>query len=174
MSIIELLTRSSGFDDIMVEYFYAFNISTLIATSNTHHYLILHLISCLMLNIKTQMDEFIAKPYLFLDYETLGIDTLSASQMDYYYNLYESYKNGNDPTLAMQENIEELEVKVSNNIQQINELEVSVRNAVTPGSTATVSGEDVIHLNTALVANEPVNVLVEGLLLTTVINRWGF
>ncbi|MEM0172970.1 MAG: hypothetical protein QXI16_00520, partial [Sulfolobaceae archaeon] len=38
--------------------------------------------------IKLQMDEFVEKPYLFIDYETFGISSITTVQMDMYYNYY--------------------------------------------------------------------------------------
>lgn len=42
--------------------------------------------------IKLQMDEFLEKPYLFIDYENLGFG-LTTSKMDFYYSLYQALKN---------------------------------------------------------------------------------
>ena len=44
--------------------------------------------------IKSTMDLFVSKPYLFIDYEYFGIDTLTVEQMDYWYGVYEAIKNG--------------------------------------------------------------------------------
>jgi len=74
---------------IEVDYAYAFNITALKA---------LQLYSPLYNDtfdlmtdeqIKIQMDDFVQKPYLFIDYQSLGIDNLTTEQMDYYYSLYQ-------------------------------------------------------------------------------------
>ena len=73
-----------------VDYAYAFNISTLIA--NKQYSPLFNTTFDLMsdTDIKTQMDEFVAKPYLFINYTDLGIDTLTTTQMDYWFSVYQN------------------------------------------------------------------------------------
>jgi len=88
LTAVRLQTGAVGVN--YVDYAYLFNISTLIA--NKQYSPIYKKTFDVMNNdeIKAQMDEFVAKPYLFLDYETLGLDDLliSNTDMDYWYNLY--------------------------------------------------------------------------------------
>jgi hypothetical protein len=39
------------------------------------------------------MDLFVQKPYLFIDYEILGLSALTVEQMDEYYQMYEDLIN---------------------------------------------------------------------------------
>jgi len=73
---------------LYIDYIYAFNISTLI--SNKQYSPIFNTTFDLMsdANIKTTMDLFVTKPYLFIDYEYYGIDSLTVEQMDYWYGVY--------------------------------------------------------------------------------------
>jgi len=88
LSSLRLQTGAVGVN--YVDYAYAFNISTLIA--NKQYSPLYKTTFDLMTDaeIKLEMDEFCRKPYLFLDYETLGLDDLliSNTDMDYWYNLY--------------------------------------------------------------------------------------
>lgn len=40
--------------------------------------------------IKTQLDYWVTNPHLYLDYETLGIDHLSQTDLEYYYEMYQA------------------------------------------------------------------------------------
>jgi len=77
----------------ITDYVYTFNISDLIA--NNQYSPLYSTTFDLMSDaeIKAQMDEFVEKPYLFIDYQLLGIDNLTTSQMDYYYSLYQAITN---------------------------------------------------------------------------------
>jgi len=45
-------------------------------------------------DIKSQMDEFVNKPYLFIDYEYIGIDDFTTEQMDFWYSVYDGSYRG--------------------------------------------------------------------------------
>jgi len=87
--------RTSGWTEINVDFIYEFNISTLI--TNKQYSPLYQTTFDLMSDaqIKAQMDEFVSKPYLFLDYELLGLDDLliSTTDMDYWYNVYTTYSS---------------------------------------------------------------------------------
>ena len=89
--IVDFASRGS-WAQVDVDYAYVFNISTLIA--NKQYSPLYNTTFDLMSDaqIKSQMDMFVDKPYLFIDYKTLGIDHLTVEQMDYWYEVYRDAK----------------------------------------------------------------------------------
>lgn len=91
---------ASGWQEVQVDYYYAFDVSLL---KLQLQYSPLYQTTFNLLSetqIKLQMDQFVSKPYLFIDYTLLGIDTLTVSQMDYYYSLYNYFLTGETPDLT--------------------------------------------------------------------------
>ena len=94
--LIRYYTNDTVVRSMTSDYLYIFNISTPIANKQ---YSPLYTKTFDLMSdaeIKLQMDEFVAKPYLFIDYETFGIDTLTDEQMDYWYNVYTTYSSSYD------------------------------------------------------------------------------
>lgn len=79
---------AGSIEPISVEYAYAFNISTLIA--NKQYSPLYDETFDLMSDeqIKAQMDMFVDKPYLFIDYKTLNLENLTVDKLDDLYALY--------------------------------------------------------------------------------------
>lgn len=90
---VRIMLGSNGGTSSTYDNSFIFNISTLIA--NKQYSPLYQTTFDLMTDeqIKLQMDEFVAKPYLFIDYTGFGIDTLTKEQKDYYYSLYQRLKN---------------------------------------------------------------------------------
>jgi len=89
LTAVRLQTGAVGVN--YVDYAYLFNISTLI--ENKQYSPLYKTTFDLMIDaqIKAQMDEFVNKPYLFIDYEDLGIENISSDYMTLYYEIYCSY-----------------------------------------------------------------------------------
>lgn len=84
--------RTSGWTEVEVDYIYVFNISTLITN---HQYSPLYKTTFDLMTeeeIKLQMDEFVEKPYLFIDYDSFGyFPNQQRLEKDYY--IYQRYLN---------------------------------------------------------------------------------